>query len=109
MKYPIQGALDQLLAQRRPDGGHDHYLRGFEGEHDSWVWITAETYRRILHFLLHGTENHLADIEGFMASDGDGIPFGGRVSVCIDFEDRTSDESAWCFDIAPAGDEQAAA
>lgn len=109
LSVPIQGALDQLLVQPRPNGEQDHYLEGFEGDYDSWVWISEETYQRILNFLLHGTENHLADIEGFMASDGVDIPFGARVSVVIDFEDRTSDESAWVFDIAPAGDEQAAA
>jgi len=112
MKNPILGALDQLLVQPRPNGEQDHYLWGFDDDYDSWVWITPETYRRILHFLLHGTENHLEGIEGFMASDGDddydGIPFGARVSVVIDFEDRTLDDSGCVFVIAPAGDERPA-
>lgn len=109
---PIKGALEQLLVQPRPNGEQDHYLEGFQGDYGCWVWIAPETYRRILHFLLHGTENHLEGIEGVMASDGDddydGIPFGARVSVIIDFEDRTSDVSACVFVIAPAGDERAA-
>lgn len=109
LSVPIQGALDQLLVQPRPNGEVDHYLEGFDDDYDSWVWISEETYQRIRHFLLDGTENHLAGIEGFMASDGEGIPFGARVSVVIDFEDRTSDDSAWVFVISPAGDAHAAA
>lgn len=105
---PIQGALDQLHVETRPNGEVDHYLWGFDGDYDSEVWISKETYQRIRRFLLDRTENLLADIEGFMATKWedahDAIPFGARVSVIIDFEDP------WgcVFVIEPAGDERAA-
>lgn len=108
MKYLIQGALEHLSAEVNPVGVIEYYLEGFDANYDSWVWISEETYNRIRHFLLHGTENRLDGIEGFMASGGDddydGIPFGARVSVVIDCEDRTSDESVWLFIIDPAED-----
>lgn len=115
MKNPIKGALDQLQVRTRPNGEVDHYLWGFEGPYDSWVWISEETYRRILQFLWHSTENHLADIEGFMASehddcgisfgeprDAESIPFGARVNVSLCMQDRHHEDSAWFFDIGLA-------
>lgn len=106
---PIQGALDQLQVETRPNGEVDHYLWGFDGDYDSEVWISKETYQRIRRFLLDRTENLLPDIEGFMSTKRedahDAIPFGARVSVIIDFEDLCG----CLFIIEPAGDAHAAA
>ncbi len=106
MKNPIKGALDQLQVRTRPNGDLDHYLWGFEGPYDSWVWISAQTYARIVQFLLHGTENDLDEIEGFMASEHDdgaiafgeprdeeSIPFGARVDVSLCMQDRHDETS----------------
>lgn len=106
MKYPIQGAIDQLSTEVNALGEVEHYLWGFEGWYDSWVRITEETHERIRSFLLEGTENDLHDLEGFMVSDGDGIPVGSRVKVWIHLDDRNDDESPWFFDIERADDAQ---
>lgn len=112
MKYFIQGALDQLSTKVNPLGLVEHYLWGFEGDYDSRVWISEETYERIRRFLLEETGNILPDIDGFMADDhedGDGIPFGARVIVCLWMEDRHAEESPWYFAIERASDSSAAA
>ena len=106
MKNPVKGALDQLSTKVNPLGLVEHYLWGFEGDYDSWVWISEETYERIRRFLLEGTENELHGIEGFMASDtgdegiafGEGrdeesIPLGARVEVTLWMQDRHSEEN----------------
>jgi hypothetical protein len=121
MKNPIKGALDQLQVRTRPNGDLDHYLWGFEGPYDSWVWISAQTYARIVQFLLHGTENDLDEIEGFMASEHDdgaiafgeprdeeSIPFGARVDVSLCMQDRHDENSGWFFDIRLAAKQAAA-
>ena len=99
MKNPVKGALDQLSTKVTPLGLVEHYLWGFQGWSEPRVLISEETYQRIRSFLLEGTDDILRDIEGWMADDGDSIPFGTRVGVTLCMEDRHDDESAWFFSI----------
>jgi hypothetical protein len=113
VKYPsksVEGARKQLFTVDYGTGETGNYLWGFCGEYDATVRLTRESMVRVWRFLNEEfeTSNRLGDIEGVMASelpdpeDDRYIPMGAPVRVFIDFQDRTSDESPWIFDIHPA-------
>jgi len=109
----VEGARDQVFTVEYQTGEVGHYLWGFAGEYDATVRLTRDSYVRVWRFLNEEFEedNDLANgVSGVMASeldpdDLDYIPMGAPVEVSICFQDRTSDESAWCFGIVHANDD----
>jgi len=108
----VAGAREQIFTVDYGTGEVGCYLWGFLGEYDATVRLTRDSYIRVWRFLNEEFEDRdwLDGIEGVMASelpdpqDEHYIPMGAPVSVCIDFMDRTSDESAWIFDIRKRGE-----
>ncbi|MEZ6016521.1 MAG: hypothetical protein R3F49_15495 [Planctomycetota bacterium] len=107
----VEGARSQLFQVQYPTGEVAHYLWGFSGEYDVTARLTEASYARVLEFLAEGQGDELYGIEGVMASelpdpsDERYVPMGEPVSICLCFMDRDSDDAAWFFDIARAGEE----